>query len=170
MWLNLLIKRFGFRYHIEQREFDIDELVVAPRGHKLKENDEPLPEGNAQPKFHFDTGRVVLDSPGFLVIAGVANNLREAVTAGRAQPLSRLVDRLTEIFAHPVIDKTGLMARYDYVLTFNPPQATIALPGGPSFGGIDANTALQEQLGLRLVKGKGKLDVVVVDHIEDQPT
>jgi uncharacterized protein (TIGR03435 family) len=35
---------------------------------------------------------------------------------------------------------------------------------------VEIGAALQQQLGLRLVKGKGMLDVVVVDKIERTPT
>jgi uncharacterized protein (TIGR03435 family) len=35
---------------------------------------------------------------------------------------------------------------------------------------LDLQGAVQQQLGLRLTKGKGMLDVVVVENLERKPT
>jgi bla regulator protein blaR1 len=85
------------------------------------------------------------------------------------------------------VDKTGLTGYYDFSLQFaidpgmmrGGPGPAMAGPGGPPGGGAspppdDASgptlmTALQEQLGLRLESGKGPVDVLVVDHVE-QPS
>src|SRR5258706_1946994 len=75
----------------------------------------------------------------------------------------------------PVLDKTGLAGRYDFTLEFNlrvspiPPDPAAAndLASDP---GPDVGAALQQQLGLRLVAGKAKLDVVVLDKAERLPT
>jgi uncharacterized protein (TIGR03435 family) len=48
--------------------------------------------------------------------------------------------------------------------------------GQPSAGltasepAMDMAAAMQQQLGLRLVSGKGNLNVVIVDHAEKLPT
>ena len=78
-----------------------------------------------------------------------------------------------------VVDKTGLTGTYDYALSFVPDESMKAgiLPPGRSGGGApppDAEgtsifTALQEQLGLKLVAQKEPVDVIVIDHIE-QPS
>jgi uncharacterized protein (TIGR03435 family) len=68
--------------------------------------------------------------------------------------------------ARPVIDRTGLQGTYDLHLTYAPrledrePDPT----AGPSIF-----TAVQEQLGLKLVPAKETVAVLVIDHIE-QPT
>jgi len=72
-----------------------------------------------------------------------------------------------------VIDKTGLAGRFAFTLTWTPEQMPTA-PPPPGVPPIDPNgpsffTALQEQLGLKLVSAKGPVDVVVIDSVE-RPT
>ena len=50
-----------------------------------------------------------------------------------------------------------------------PNPAAGPAPAAPEVG-IDIAGALQQQLGLRLTKGKGMLDVIVVDKAEKVPT
>jgi len=54
MWQNLLAERFGLIVHHESREFQVEELVVAKGGPKLKETSwdtaEPMPPGPPQRK------------------------------------------------------------------------------------------------------------------------
>jgi uncharacterized protein (TIGR03435 family) len=69
----------------------------------------------------------------------------------------------------PVIDKTGLTQAYDFTLTF--------LPDLP-FGGRKDDLApemqnrpvlpdaLQQQLGLKLVRANGPVPNYVIDHVE----
>lgn len=49
MWQNLLAERFGVKLHHEPKEFQVEELVIAKGGPKLKETEEdltaPLPPG-----------------------------------------------------------------------------------------------------------------------------
>jgi uncharacterized protein (TIGR03435 family) len=70
-----------------------------------------------------------------------------------------------------ILDKTGLTGRYEFKLEFAiaPPASadSAADPGdGPSLF-----SALDKQLGLRLVKGqKIDLDLLVVDSLDKVPT
>jgi uncharacterized protein (TIGR03435 family) len=75
----------------------------------------------------------------------------------------------------PVIDKTGLTGRFDIRLVFAADQGA---PGilrnvpGPSApptsdsGSPGIFTAIQEQLGLKLVATKGPVELLVIDHVE----
>jgi uncharacterized protein (TIGR03435 family) len=75
--------------------------------------------------------------------------------------------------ARLVIDKTGLSGRFAFTLTWTPER----IPDGPPPAGIppvDPNgphlvTALQEQLGLKLQPARSRMEVVVIDSVE-QPT
>jgi uncharacterized protein (TIGR03435 family) len=80
-----------------------------------------------------------------------------------------------DIGGREVIDKTGLTGVYDFSLKWTPLQ-TAAAPGGgsetapsPDVEGASLFTAIEEQLGLKLVPTKGPGQVLVIDHIE-QPS
>ena len=77
-------------------------------------------------------------------------------------PLSRLGESIGQPDGRPVVDKTGLPGSYEFTLRYAQQPA----PGNdlPSIF-----TALEEQLGLKLVPERAPLDVLVVDHIE-RPT
>jgi uncharacterized protein (TIGR03435 family) len=90
--------------------------------------------------------------------------------------LSRILDR-------PVQDKTGLAGMFDFHLEFTPDEATplgantpppsATDPGRPAPSGdptgLSVFAAVEEQLGLKLVRDKGTTQVVVIDHAE-KPT
>jgi bla regulator protein blaR1 len=66
-----------------------------------------------------------------------------------------------------VEDQTGLKGAYDFTLTWGREQPVVSDAGQGS--GVDAPllpTAIQEQLGLKLVPTKGQVEVIVIDHIE----
>jgi uncharacterized protein (TIGR03435 family) len=67
-----------------------------------------------------------------------------------------------------VFDRTGLEGAYDFTLHFAPPglnaNASTTPDDAPQFV-----TALQEQLGLKLVPEKMMVKIFVIDHIE-RPT
>ena len=87
MWQKLLAERFGVALHHEPKEFQVQELVIAKGGHKLKDTtlDDPNVEG--PPKFD-KTG--ALDSPGFVTMISMGASGPSARTVARAQTLSRL--------------------------------------------------------------------------------
>jgi len=72
----------------------------------------------------------------------------------------------------PVVDETGLTGKWDITLDFlperngpNDPQASAAEDlSGPTF-----TSAVEKQLGLRLKKGTGPVEDLIIDHIA-QPT
>jgi uncharacterized protein (TIGR03435 family) len=64
----------------------------------------------------------------------------------------------------PVIDQTGLTGRFDLRLTWTPDEmhsSTESADAPP-----DLFTAIQEELGLKLVSTKALVNVIVVDHVE----
>jgi uncharacterized protein (TIGR03435 family) len=80
---------------------------------------------------------------------------------------TRLAESLSNLAGRPVVDKTGLTERYNYVLRLARPQTHDDLPENAP---PDLFAALQEQLGLRLQPGKANLEVIVVDHMERTPS
>ncbi len=189
MWQNLLAERFGVALHHEPREFQVQELVVDKGGSKLKETDwdpaAPLPPG--PPQRDKNGG---LASPGQVNMITPRENGASVHAVAKAQPISQLTALLANQLNLPVLDKTGLTGKYDYVIDFRmdrglalpipplrpgsdqgaPPVATAAPTAtNDSEPGPDIAAAVQRQLGLRLVKSKAMLDVVVVDKAEKVP-
>jgi uncharacterized protein (TIGR03435 family) len=181
MWQNLLAERFGVMLHHEPKEFQVEELVIAKGGHKLKETTvDPAAELDpGPPKFDNKSGE--LAGPGFVSTFRAGG---QAHTVAKAQPLSKLTAMLGGVLRRPVLDKTGLTGKYDFSIEFNIDLRGFGLPppgpGGPapaaapvdSAGepGPDLAAAVQQQLGLRLVGGKANLDVLVIDKAEKVPT
>ena len=67
-----------------------------------------------------------------------------------------------------VIDGTGLDGRFDFSIEWTPPQAPAAGSDGVApvaQAGPSIFTALQEQLGLKLDASRGRVRVIVIDHV-----
>jgi uncharacterized protein (TIGR03435 family) len=195
MWQNLLKERFGMVLHHESKEFQVSELVVAKSGSKLKEttldpNAPPLappppPSGPPGPPKMDKNGFPEMNGPGLMMMIqpGAAGGPVGHMVA-RAQPVSGLAGVLGNQLNRPVLDKTGLTGKYDFNLEYTPdlsrmpalppPGLAGPAPGAPSTEasepGSNLIAAIEQQLGLRLVSSKAKLDVVVVDKAEKTPT
>ena len=147
MLRSLLADRFKLAVHNETRELPVYELVVAKNGPKFQ-------PANPGEKFNEST-----NFSGMLTM----------LTLQTAQ-ISVLTGELSSRLSCPVLDKTGLTAKYDIKLEW-------ARDTGPSVGNATADnasgpsifTAVQEQLGLKLQPGKAPVDVIVIDHVE-RPT
>jgi uncharacterized protein (TIGR03435 family) len=153
MLRKLLTDRFSLTFHREPRELPIFAITIAKGGSKLKEStvapDAP-PEG--PPPLIFVVAPDLIRLPG-----------RSATIAELASVMQRVaLDR-------PVVDRTGLSARYDFDLEWTPDETQF---GGAFPGSTDASAkpglfaAVQQQLGLRLDATKGPVDVLVIDHVE----
>ncbi|MBZ5632250.1 MAG: TIGR03435 family protein [Acidobacteriia bacterium] len=145
----LLADRFQLVAHKEMKEQPIYALVPAKNGPKLQETKET----GTQQSLMTNRGR----SEGHAIQVGML-----------AQVLSGLMGR-------PVVDKTGLTGKYDFVLEWTPDAGADARAQGfgdgitepaPAPGGPTIFTALQEQLGLRLDSQKGPVPNIVIDRVE----
>jgi uncharacterized protein (TIGR03435 family) len=190
MWQNLLKDRFGVAVHHESKEFQVEEMTVAKGGLKLKEttidpNAPPPapPTGPPGPPKLDKNGFPDLQAPGVIMMITAGPNGPTGHMAGKAQTMAQLATMLGNQLNRPVVDKTGLTGKYDFMIEYIPDlsglPAAIKLQGGPEAGpagaeasepGSNLAAALQQQLGLKLVGGKDKLDVVVVDKAEKTPT
>jgi uncharacterized protein (TIGR03435 family) len=187
MLLNLLKDRFHLAYHREKKDFDVYTLVVAKGGLKLK--DAALPDG-PPPEAPQPGTRVVaapVDRDGFPQLpAGRANaqgrsqNGVELVTFRMSTPQTLLSMLQFALMPSRTVDKTGLTGKYDFTLRYS--QAGLPGPMGKRLSAAppgdadlsdsapDLFTALEKQLGLKLEKSRTQLDVIVVDHMDKQPT
>lgn len=142
----LLADRFRLKAHFETREMPVYELVPAKGGTKLKD---------ADPTKH-----------GFRMNS---NGLRGSVTI---HDLTDFLECSPDVGGREVIDKTGLAGVYDVSLTWTPLQTGAASGGGggpaplSDAEGASLFTAIEEQLGLKLVSIKAPAQVLVIDHIE----
>jgi uncharacterized protein (TIGR03435 family) len=149
MLRNLLADRFQLTFHRQPKEFSLYELQVAKAGSKLRPS-------TADPQ---EPSRLI----GVVYPQRVTMPGRNATMKEFAALLQRaILDR-------PVVDKTGLTGRYDFDLEWAPDDsqfggdvkpASADAPSPPFF------TAVQQQLGLRLVAAKGPVDALVVDNAE----
>lgn len=149
----MLEERFKLRAHMERQEQPVWELIVARRDGALGPELKPHPD---------ECGR-----PG-TTPCGVSAS-REGVR-GIGVPISRLANFFTaSVDGRRIFDKTGLTGNYDFKLVFRPTGAPPREAGAPPDDRPMLFTALEEQLGLKLVASRGVVDVLVVDSI-DRPT
>jgi uncharacterized protein (TIGR03435 family) len=153
----MLVDRFGLKVHYEPRELPVFSLIPAKSGPKLKEStpDEVypgMPEGFMQ--VFFLEGRIT----------------------GKGVAIDLLVQRLSSEMGHVVVDKTGLTGRYDFTLQCAPGEIRALSDGDGSANipeteesGPSLLSALEEQLGLKLISQKGQVEVLIIDKV-DKPT
>jgi uncharacterized protein (TIGR03435 family) len=142
MLRSLLADRFKLAVHYEKRNWPVYALVVARPGRMGPELTPSTRDCSAK-----DSGCGM--SLGSGVLRAVGQPLTIISSAGR--PDGRVI-----------VDKTGLTGRYDFTLRY-----TLQLR--PNDDTPSIFTAVDEQLGLKLVPDTAPLDVVVVDRIE-RPT
>jgi uncharacterized protein (TIGR03435 family) len=63
----------------------------------------------------------------------------------------------------PVVDQTGVAGVYDFELVWNPEERRA---GGETDSLPSMVTAIREQLGLELKRGRGQVEMVVIDYAE----
>jgi len=144
MLQSLLMTRFKLEVHREERDRAVYFLTIAKRGIKLQ--DSQIPETAAS--MRASRGLIEAKSMTVSVLGSV---------------LSNQVGRM-------VIDKTGLLGRYDFSLHWSP---DLGESSGDSTASEDTApsifTALEDDLGLKLQPGKGPVETIVIDHVE-KPT
>lgn len=136
MLRTMLADRFNLKAHHETRVLPVYALVVAKGGFKLKQAEGP----ENLTGMVTDKGRIYIRKGpvGARFLVGLAN------ACGRI-----------------VIDRTGLTGWYDIDLKWTTDEDLAAGVSDPSLF-----TALEEQMGLKLLPTKAPVDVLVIDHIE----
>jgi uncharacterized protein (TIGR03435 family) len=154
MMRTLLEDRFKLKFHYEWKEVTGYGLYVSPKGPRLQAT-----TGEKTPRMY----GAYSGSPDL------------SLSIGENVPLRSLAGSLTNMgIGGPVVDKTGLQGRYDFRLTFNrdiittdkagqgaPPVDPNRVSTGPSLF-----TAIEEQLGLRLVSEKMQGRYLVIDSVQ----
>ena len=87
-----------------------------------------------------------------------------------------VVDFLSPRLDRPVIDKTGLTAKYDVTIYWAAENMLVRTATARNTGAEAAEpaptifAAVQEQLGLKLERSTSPMDILVIDHVEKTPT
>lgn len=161
----LLQERFQLRWHFETRKIPVYVLTVAQGGNRLRRSKKENCDS-----FFFTTypKRKLPNKCG--AVAAVNSRLNMQLSADGMKIDPGLARFLSGFIVHrPVIDKTGLTGRYDFRLEWNVAATRKALgETGPATGAgaVSIFTALGNQLGLKLNRGKGPVRVFVVDDAE----
>jgi len=146
----LLADRFELKYHMEKKELPVYALEPGKGDTKLS-------------KANPDAGNL----PGF-AFQGLGKLL---VQNARMEDFSQLMQG--SVLDRPVVDQTGLTGRFDFTLNWTPDESQfggMGLQVPPPSDKADAPpplfTAIQEQLGLKLVPTRAMVDVMVIDKVE----
>ena len=141
----LLADRFKFAAHWESKDAQVSDLVIARGGPKL------------QKAVETDQGPDVNITLNGRPLTGPRTGQPKGMT------LKELADFLTSgMRLQPIFDKTELEGRYKIDLKFSLQPAG----GNEVYDDPDLETALQQQLGLKLEKRKGSVNLLMVDRIE----
>jgi len=149
MLQKLLAQRFQLKTHTETRTLPIYNLVVDKSGSKLKTTtaiDAPSEEEAEANPDKYKKGFVTM-GPG----------MYEAVGVG----VLSLTSELADVVSKPVHDATRLTGAYDITLRFR--REDTAPDNGENPDTPSIFSAVQEQLGLKLVADKGPVETLVVD-------
>lgn len=148
----MLRERFGLVARIEPRELPIYALVLArpdgALGPRLRRNMLDCNDEAAMAKAQAARN-------GQFVCRGSAG--RERLTM-HAMTIRSVANALTGAAGRQVIDRTGLEGRFDADLEWAASPEVVDR--------VSVFTAVQEQLGLRLVADTAVLDVLIVDRVE----
>jgi uncharacterized protein (TIGR03435 family) len=185
MLQNLLIERFKMTVHRERRETNVYRLVVAKNGPRLKQVEVPEntvvpPPSPAPPQRDADGWTIAPRRPG----AFLENRSDRSRWTFQQSRVIDLITALERRLGQPVTDATSLNGNYDFRLTFSAEGLPTLLdplgfPITPPIGAAprssetlmltDVFTALEEQLGLKLDRAKGRIDVLVIDRAAKTP-
>ncbi|HYL37344.1 MAG TPA: TIGR03435 family protein [Bryobacteraceae bacterium] len=164
----LLVERFKLAVHNETRQLPVFALVLAKGDGRL---------GPHLLKSDFDCAAYAaaahaLPDPARTPACGARVNV--GALSGKSITMAQFTTGLAAFVDRFAFDKTGLVGRFDVELTWTPEQVSsnLAATASPDAargdsGGPSIFTALQEQLGLKLVPERGPVDVLVVDHVEE---
>jgi uncharacterized protein (TIGR03435 family) len=148
MLQSLLAERFTLKVHTETRQGTLWSLTLASKQGKLGPDLVPSMCGKAP-----DTSDAKTCTP--IRIAAGPSLVGEASIGDLASILSNY-----PVVNGPVVDRTGLSGVFSILMRWRADNNPNPDAGPLLF------TALEEQLGLKLERGTGPVDVVVIDAVE----
>jgi len=149
MLQTMLAERVKLAVHHGSKEEAVNSLVVAKSGIKMKESvpGEPRPAGR--------------NLPGGAVMTPQAD---DGTVHFYGIDMATFVALLSDLGGRPVIDETGLTARYDFAIQ-RPQNENANLNSDAPDSRPTVSSALSG-LGLRLEPHKRTVEILVIDHVE----
>jgi uncharacterized protein (TIGR03435 family) len=158
MLQSLLTERLKLIVHWATKEQNGLALVQNGKRPKIR----PVKAGEEAPDLpEYFRGKPKATLEGSVLLT--AENGMRAIT-GRRVTIAKLADALQDSLRTFVHDETGLAGDYYFALMFVPDDSPKDVVGPSIFA------AVQEELGLRLEKRKGTVEVLVIDHLEKMPS
>jgi uncharacterized protein (TIGR03435 family) len=156
MFQSLLADRFKLKIHRETRELPVYELTIAKGQPRLESS-------GAGPMNLTIEGKHLTVKPGECSTS-MWNDGSHIICHGAA--MERIVAEVSGGLYAPVVDRTGLTGTYDLHVRYMPEgrKLKIDAEAGPSL-----QQAFPDETGIKLEKGKGPVEVLVIDHVE-KPT
>jgi uncharacterized protein (TIGR03435 family) len=167
MLRGLLVDQFELKTHTENREVTVYALMVAGSKPKMTQADD-----SERSSCRFDP-----NAPKPFPNVGMVDRC----TNRSMDEWVKDMEMANGYIDHPVVNATGLKGGWDFLLGFTPTAQLHTpkvpdpnQPGGPiaeATAPLDISVfeALQKELGLKLVKEKRSIPVIVVDHVDEKP-
>lgn len=156
MLQKLLVDRFRIASHREMKEVQGYALVVARNGPKIK----PVAAGETPAMPAYLSGKSAEAFSGRILTS--AEGKGTSALTGRGVTMAQLVDELSAQLNTLVLDRTGMAGNYYFGFKF----LRVGSVPAPDTEGMTIFDAVQSELGLRLEKQKGTVEVLVVEHLE----
>jgi uncharacterized protein (TIGR03435 family) len=171
MLRGLLLDQFELKTHMENREVTVYALTVGSRKPKMAQAEESE-RSSCRP----DPGA---SKP--VTTIGMMIGCKNRTMADLAKDLQMMANGYID---HPIVDATGLAGGWNFAIGWTPKQMTATPPPVPSANANQTTAAMTEasdpnsisvfeavdlELGLKLVKQKRSIPVIVVDHLSEKP-
>ena len=174
MLRTLLGERFGLSVHTEKRDLPVYALLFTGQlGPKMRVAGPecapltspagiPAPPPPPPPPAGAGPMTVLGQPPG----SKCGTAIMRGYISARDIVLEAFVSLLTRELQRPVDDRTQLTGRYDIDLSYLPDSGPMTINGQPiNADAPSLQTAVREQLGLRLDSTRAPVDVVVIDRV-----
>jgi uncharacterized protein (TIGR03435 family) len=176
MMQSLLADRFKLIVHFESRETEALALTLIQPGKTgpgLRPHSEGPPCSSPQAPFPRSssekrTEAIPYPCGPFFFERLPGNLLRQTARNITMQDIATAIGEFGQL-GRPVVDRTGLSGAFDFRIEWTPepnPSAPSSAEEQSDLSGPSFYQALKQQLGLKLIKTRARLQVLVIDHVE----
>jgi len=168
MFRTLVVERLNLVTHYEEEERDAYSLVLSRSDGQLGPAMQRMPVDCAAAAAAARAGRPMQMVPAPNGMAACSTSVSSGIMRTGGMTMAGLARSIWRTAGRFIVDNTGLMGDYAFTLEYAPDPR----PGAANGAADDRPsifTALQEQLGLRLVPTRAPVRVLVIDRIE-RPT